>query len=277
VLCNRVPQNYKFTGKERDSESGLDYFGARHYTSALGRFMVPDWAAAPIDVPYANFGNPQSLNLYSYVKNNPTTMGDPDGHDPGSGILLNQLENRSYMQGQQKGAEIGAMLVAGGAALAALWETAPVLIRGAIGLGLANAPQAQKTASVLADLAAPPGTPSFSVAGTAEAFGFKSIDAAAGGLVGGELQNGARAAVNFSKAGSELSVGISMVKGPAGTLKQIESGAVSAAKATNSNSVKITATMVKDSMGRLLRKNGFVQELKDGKVTGRWIKTIKLV
>jgi hypothetical protein len=31
-------------------------------------------------VPYANFGNPQSLNLYSYVENNPTTTGDPDGH-----------------------------------------------------------------------------------------------------------------------------------------------------------------------------------------------------
>ena len=33
---------YKFTGKERDSESGLDYFGARHYGSSLGRFMTPD-------------------------------------------------------------------------------------------------------------------------------------------------------------------------------------------------------------------------------------------
>src|SRR5258708_11279767 len=43
--------------------------------------MQPDWAAKPTDVPYANFGNPQSLNLFSYVQNNPTTMGDPDGHD----------------------------------------------------------------------------------------------------------------------------------------------------------------------------------------------------
>jgi len=72
--------NYKFTGKERDAESGLDYFGARHYASPVGRWMVPDWAAKPTDVPYANFGNPQSLNLYSYVQNNPTTVGDPDGH-----------------------------------------------------------------------------------------------------------------------------------------------------------------------------------------------------
>jgi RHS repeat-associated protein len=72
---------YKFTGKERDSESGLDEFGARYYSSSIGRFMIPDWAAAPTAVPYAHYGNPQSLNLYSYVENNPTTMGDPDGHE----------------------------------------------------------------------------------------------------------------------------------------------------------------------------------------------------
>ncbi len=74
------PNHYKFTGKERDTESGLDEFGARYYTSAFGRFMTPDWETKPTDVPYANFGNPQSLNLYSYVQNNPTTVGDPDGH-----------------------------------------------------------------------------------------------------------------------------------------------------------------------------------------------------
>lgn len=70
-----------FTAKERDTESGLDMFGARYYGSSLGRFMTPDWAEKPTDVPYANFGNPQSLNLYSYVNNNPTTTRDPDGHD----------------------------------------------------------------------------------------------------------------------------------------------------------------------------------------------------
>jgi len=68
------------TGKERDTESGLDMFGARYYGSSLGRFMTPDWAAKPTNVPYASFGNPQSLNLYSYVNNNPTTTRDPDGH-----------------------------------------------------------------------------------------------------------------------------------------------------------------------------------------------------
>jgi RHS repeat-associated protein len=77
-----VLHHHKFTGKERDTESGLDNFGARYHASSLGRFMTPDWAAKPVTVPYAHFGNPQSLNLYSYVQNNPTTMGDPDGHCP---------------------------------------------------------------------------------------------------------------------------------------------------------------------------------------------------
>jgi RHS repeat-associated protein len=35
----------RFTGKERDTESGLDYFGARYYGSTMGRFMSPDWSA----------------------------------------------------------------------------------------------------------------------------------------------------------------------------------------------------------------------------------------
>lgn len=80
IVIAAGPNHYKFTGKERDPETGCDYFGARYYCNTVGRFIAPDWAAAPTAVPYANFGNPQSLNLYSYVQNNPTTMGDPDGH-----------------------------------------------------------------------------------------------------------------------------------------------------------------------------------------------------
>jgi len=70
----------QFAGKERDSESGLDYFWARYYGSALGRFTSPDWSARPQPVPYAELSNPQSLNLYSYVQNNPLKNRDADGH-----------------------------------------------------------------------------------------------------------------------------------------------------------------------------------------------------
>jgi RHS repeat-associated protein len=73
--------HYKFTGKERDGESGLDYSGARYYSNRLGRFITPDWAAKAAAVPYAEFSDPQSLNLYTYVRNIPTTRFDADGHD----------------------------------------------------------------------------------------------------------------------------------------------------------------------------------------------------
>jgi RHS repeat-associated protein len=68
------------TGKERDAESGNDYFDARYYSSAVGRFMSPDWAEDPSNVPYATFSDPQSLNLYSYGLNNPLKNRDSDGH-----------------------------------------------------------------------------------------------------------------------------------------------------------------------------------------------------
>ena len=77
---NNCTQNYKFIGKERDSESGLDNFGARYDSWQYGRFMSPNWSAKAEPVPYAKLGNPQSLNLYAYVDNNPTTLTDPDGH-----------------------------------------------------------------------------------------------------------------------------------------------------------------------------------------------------
>jgi RHS repeat-associated protein len=78
------PNHYKFTGKERDGESGLDNFDFRYYASSLGRFMKPDepflWSES----------DPQSLNLYGYVSNNPLSRIDPDGHDC---VYLNDAGN----------------------------------------------------------------------------------------------------------------------------------------------------------------------------------------
>lgn len=68
------------TGKERDAESGLDYFGARYYASTMGRWLSPDWSEKPTAVPYADFAHPQSLNLYQYEGNNPLANADKDGH-----------------------------------------------------------------------------------------------------------------------------------------------------------------------------------------------------
>jgi len=65
----------KFTCKERDVESGLDYFGARYYSSGMGRFCSPDSVTGHIS-------HPQSMNLYCYGLNNPLKYIDPTGHDP---------------------------------------------------------------------------------------------------------------------------------------------------------------------------------------------------
>jgi RHS repeat-associated protein len=81
-FVNNDSNDYKFTGKKRDLETGLDYFGARYYSNGLGRFITPDWSAVPVPVPYADLGDPQTLNQYSYVRNIPTVKVDADGHDP---------------------------------------------------------------------------------------------------------------------------------------------------------------------------------------------------
>jgi len=65
---------YKFTGKERDQESGNDYFNARYYSSSMGRMMSPD----PVG---GSLSNPQSLNRYAYVLNNPLIFTDPTDLD----------------------------------------------------------------------------------------------------------------------------------------------------------------------------------------------------
>jgi len=66
--------NQKFTAKERDAETGLDYFIARYYSSAGGRFTSPD------KIGFSMAERPQSWNLYTYTLNNPLRYIDPDGH-----------------------------------------------------------------------------------------------------------------------------------------------------------------------------------------------------
>jgi RHS repeat-associated protein len=68
---------HHFTGKERDSESGNDYFEARYLASSMGRFSSPD----PSGLYFADQTNPQSFNLYAYVRNNPLINTDPTGLD----------------------------------------------------------------------------------------------------------------------------------------------------------------------------------------------------
>ena len=69
------PNHYKFTGKERDSESGLDNFIKRYHASSLGRFMTPD----PIMIMKQKLRDPQQWNMYAYARNNPLRFLDLKG------------------------------------------------------------------------------------------------------------------------------------------------------------------------------------------------------
>jgi RHS repeat-associated protein len=66
------PPNYKFTGYERDPETGLDYAFARYYSSRLGRFLSADRLVGSI-------GDLQSHGAYAYTRNNPFNAVDPLG------------------------------------------------------------------------------------------------------------------------------------------------------------------------------------------------------
>jgi RHS repeat-associated protein len=125
------PNNANFTRKERDAETGLDYFGARYFSAAQGRFASPDWSAQPQPVPYADLTDPQTLNLYSYVRNNPLAKADADGHCPwcigaligagtgaGAQILSDWATGKPITLRKTFGAAVGGAIIGGTAGAA---------------------------------------------------------------------------------------------------------------------------------------------------------------
>jgi RHS repeat-associated protein len=75
VITNNVANNYKFTGLERDSETGLDHTLNRQYSSNLGRWLSADPVRGCVM-------NPQKFDRYSYVLDNPATLTDLNGDQP---------------------------------------------------------------------------------------------------------------------------------------------------------------------------------------------------
>jgi len=75
----------------------------------MGRFMSPDFSdddEGPVSIPYYNPSNPQSMNLYSYVRNSPTTHADSDGHDVNvcdNNGQCHQMTNDQYAAAQKAG------------------------------------------------------------------------------------------------------------------------------------------------------------------------------
>jgi len=76
IQSGTIVSDYKFTDQELDSESGLYNYNARLYDPMIGRFISAD---SIVPDPY----DPQSLNRYSYARNNPLKYVDPDGHSYG--------------------------------------------------------------------------------------------------------------------------------------------------------------------------------------------------
>jgi len=148
-FLNNDSNHYKFTGKERDNETNLDYFGARYYSNALGRWLSPDWSAKPVPIPYADITDPQTLNLYGYLRALPTTLVDQDGHgDAMTGYYqclhnptcaakpsMNETAGQAFKEGLAMGSWFGAPIMGGAVAEG-------VLFRNLIGLGYVSLPAA---------------------------------------------------------------------------------------------------------------------------------------
>jgi RHS repeat-associated protein len=77
----------KFTGYERDTETGLDFAQARYYSNTQGRFTSPDAFAGS-----ATVSNPQTFNRYSYCGNNPVNSVDPSGLSGGALFSMNKMD-----------------------------------------------------------------------------------------------------------------------------------------------------------------------------------------
>jgi RHS repeat-associated protein len=75
--CTASDSDHFFTGKQRDTESNLDYFGARYYSSTLGIFMTPEYS-----MNSAIMELPQTWNKYNYEYDRPLDGSDPDGRCP---------------------------------------------------------------------------------------------------------------------------------------------------------------------------------------------------
>jgi RHS repeat-associated protein len=125
--------DYKFTGKKRDLETRLDYFGARYYANELGRWVSADWSATPTPVPYASFGDPQTLNLYAYVGGNPASKADADGHICPSCVWAARAAE--WLRGVNKDVKIGAAKGGGGFAVDMLKGSGSIITPGAPQLG----------------------------------------------------------------------------------------------------------------------------------------------
>ncbi len=144
--------NYKYTGKELDDETGLYYYGARYYNPDLGRFIQAD-------VLRGNIADPPSLNRYAYTQNNPLKFVDPTGNAPEQAIE-HRYDSKEDKRASAIGAGLGATIFLGSVSIAAIpsmigWAVASPATFNEIAAGIAEdiagAPPGALTSSALMD------------------------------------------------------------------------------------------------------------------------------
>jgi RHS repeat-associated protein len=147
-----------FTGKERDNETGMDYFGARHYRANLGRFTTVD---PELNVKDA-LADPQRWNRYAYARNNPLRFTDPDGRDiwdivngalnafaSNAGFAPRSSGNSDYRKGQLIG-DVGSLVASGAEFVGGGTLSGSGVVACGTGVGcLVGAPAAAEGAAVM--------------------------------------------------------------------------------------------------------------------------------
>jgi RHS repeat-associated protein len=251
----------RFTGKELDPETAQHYFGARYYRNLWGRFTSVDphdiVAEARSQAEFSAFiANPQNWNRYAYVLNRPLTLTDPDGRCWWCALL------------QRYGPPVANMAKA---ALQSVFRTA-------------GTPTGQQVISGLAELAAGHQGPSVSPLAAAQRLGLRSIEISQG-VVQGVLANGAEVAATFAKVGDSLAVNILAAYNPnkqdaLGTLRNLMSGAIDAARAEGVSSLTVRAVaVVNDRLRKLLIQDGWkplLWQLPDGSWTQAYEKVVNV-
>ena len=121
-----------FTGKERDAETGLDYFGARYYEARIGRFTTVD----PVTNLEGSLVDPRKWNRYAYVLNNPLRYIDKDGREEDGAYALYLIREQvrrlggdaAVAQMDRRNAIMGLSIAGGLAAGALAAEAAPPMM-----------------------------------------------------------------------------------------------------------------------------------------------------
>jgi len=203
--------DYKFTGQRLDDSTGLYYYNARYYDPMLGRFITPDIF---IQSPY----DPQTLNRYSYCRNNPIIYTDPSGHflqiiaviafaaaaNAGINATVTAINGGSWsaigasaLQGAAQGAAFGAGTLVGGPAVGGLFAGA---VGGAInGGGVPGAIQGAAFGAITAGIASHIPVPRnvWAAAATRIATG-AGIGGTMSVMTGGDFAEGAKSGATYA-------------------------------------------------------------------------------